>query len=159
MSEEIRDQFRQAMRRMAATVTVITIRRGGANAGMTASAVTSLCMAPPSLLVCVNKAAAFHEAISSAEYFCVNVLRHGQEDISSAFAGKLTAEQRFSVGSWGQEKLAPYLLDSQAAIFCRRTNLFAHGTHSIIVGQAVELILGHPIMPLIYADGQYSTVA
>ncbi len=159
MSDEIRDQFRQAMRRMAATVTVITARQGGSNAGMTASAVTSLSMAPPSLLVCVNKGAGFHEVISSTDYFCVNILRHGQSDISTAFGGAMIHEERFRIGSWGHERRVPYLKDAQGAIFCKRANLFEHGTHSIIVGEAVELLLGDPITPLIYADGQYCTVA
>lgn len=159
VSEEIKDQFRQAMRRMAATVTVITARQEGANAGMTASAVASLSMAPPSLLVCVNKTTGFHDAISSTEYFCVNVLRYGQHDISTAFGGKVIPEDRFNVGNWGHERCVPYLKDAQAAIFCRRTNLFEHTTHSIIIGEAVELLLGDPITPLIYADGRYHTVA
>jgi flavin reductase (DIM6/NTAB) family NADH-FMN oxidoreductase RutF len=158
MSDKIDDQFRQAMRRMAATVTVITARQGEANAGMTATAVTSLSMEPHSLLVCINKAAGFHKMISSTEFFCVNILRHGQHEISRAFGGKLIPEGRFAVGSWGHERCAPYLKDAQAAIFCRRANLFEHGTHSIIIGEAVEVLLGDPIAPLIYADGQYCTV-
>ena len=159
MSDQINDQFRQAMRRMAATVTVITARQGETNAGMTATAVTSLSMEPPSLLVCVNKAAGFHETISSTGYFCVNVLRQGQHEISKAFGGKLIPEERFSVGSWGHERSVPYLKDAQAAIFCRRANIFEHGTHSIIVGEAVEVLLIDPVAPLIYADGRYGTVA
>jgi flavin reductase (DIM6/NTAB) family NADH-FMN oxidoreductase RutF len=108
----------------------------------------------------VNKTAGFHQAISSTDYFCVNILRHGQDDISNAFAGKLSPEERFAVGSWGQERSVPYLKDAQAAIFCKRANLFEHATHSIVVGEAIELILGdHPITPLVYADGRYGTVA
>jgi len=158
MSDEIKDQFRQAMRRLASTVTIVTTRNKGVIAGMTASAVTSLSMAPPSLLVCVNKTAGLHSSISSADYFCVNILRHGQGEISNAFAGKLTAEQRFDVGSWGHDKSVPYLRDAQAAIFCKRATVYEHGTHSIIVGEAVELMLGDPITPLVHVDGRYSAV-
>ncbi len=159
MSVEIKDLFRQAMRRMAATVTVVTARQGNLNAGMTASAVTSLSMAPPSLLVCINKETGLHEMISSIDYFCVNILRHGQSDISTAFGGVMTHEERFRVGDWGHERRAPYLKDAQAVIFCKRANLFEHGKNSILVGEAFELLLGDPTTPLIYADGQYRTVA
>ncbi|MDI4655323.1 flavin reductase family protein [Xanthobacter autotrophicus] len=159
MKQEIRDQFRQAMRRMAATVSVITTCQEGENFGMTASAVTSLSMDPPSLLVCVNKSAGFHDVITSTDHFCVNILRHGQEDISAVFGGKLPHSERFSTGSWSFDGTVPYLKESQAAIFCRRAGIFEHGTHSIIVGEAVDLIIGHPVMPLIYSDGRYSTVA
>jgi flavin reductase (DIM6/NTAB) family NADH-FMN oxidoreductase RutF len=158
-AEDVIAQFKQAMRRLAATVTVVTTGQGETKVGMTASAVTSLSMAPPSLLICVNKSAGFHQAIATTDYFCVNILRHGQDDISNAFAGKLTAEERFAMGSWGHERNVPYLKDAQAVIFCKRSNLFEHGTHSIIVGDATELLLGDPIAPLVYADGRYSTIA
>lgn len=48
---EIEQAFRKAMRRFAATVSVISARQGVERHAMTATAVTSLSMAPPSLLV------------------------------------------------------------------------------------------------------------
>lgn len=44
--------FRGAMRRPAATVTIVTTANSDRGHGMTATAVTSLSMVPPSLLVC-----------------------------------------------------------------------------------------------------------
>ena len=47
----IEDEFRNAMRRLAVAVNVITISVDGAPMGMTATALSSLCADPPSLLI------------------------------------------------------------------------------------------------------------
>jgi flavin reductase len=56
-SPELSRNFREAMRRLAATVNVVTARSGERCFGMTATAVTSLSMDPVSALVCVNRSA------------------------------------------------------------------------------------------------------
>src|SRR5690606_28719957 len=58
------DSFRQAMRRVAATVNVISICVEGRPMGITATAVSSVSMSPPSLLVCINQAASLHEPMA-----------------------------------------------------------------------------------------------
>jgi flavin reductase (DIM6/NTAB) family NADH-FMN oxidoreductase RutF len=62
------------MRCIAATVIIVTADDGERYHGMTATAVTSLCMEPPSLLVCVNQKAFLHDMLLRAANFCVNVL-------------------------------------------------------------------------------------
>ena len=52
--------FKEAMRRVAATVNVISICVDGKPMGITATAVSVVSMDPPSLLVCVNQAASVH---------------------------------------------------------------------------------------------------
>ena len=47
--------FRDAMLRFATTVSIISCACGGCRYGMSATAVTSLSVDRPSLLVCVNK--------------------------------------------------------------------------------------------------------
>ena len=60
---QLADNYRQAMRRVASTVNVITICVDGQPMGITATAMSSLAMNPPSLLVCINQAAALHGSI------------------------------------------------------------------------------------------------
>lgn len=83
------DAFRLTMRRLAAMITVITTRDRNRRFGMTATAVTSVTMAPPSLLVCVIRCASLHEPLSVRGRFCVNILKSGQEDVSRVFAGRV----------------------------------------------------------------------
>jgi flavin reductase len=157
-SKEIGRQFRAAMRRLASTVSVVTTRCGENNFGMTASTVTSVSMHPPALLVCVNKSAAFHRAITSSDTFCVNILSARHNEVSTAFSGGHALEERFNVGNWLFDGEIPYLRDAQANIFCGRANLFEHGTHSIIVGEVYQLMLNGTVSPLIYVDGRYAAV-
>src|ERR1700761_6011491 len=153
--------FRQAMRRFPAAVTVVTARGAEGDCGMTATAVTSLSMDPPSLLVCVNRNAGFHRTIEDSGHFCINVLREGQHQISSNFGGaKATNAERFAEGDWreSEQNGLLYLADAQAAIFCRKTATFMHTTHTIVVGEATGLILHDTVAPLLYIDGRYATL-
>jgi flavin reductase (DIM6/NTAB) family NADH-FMN oxidoreductase RutF len=151
--------FRQAMRRFPAAVTVVTTRWQGTDCGMTATAVTSLSMEPPSLLVCVNRTSGFHGNIEGSDVFCVNVLREGQHQISTNFGGAKPAEERFSEGDWREARGLLYLADAQSVIFCRKTAAFAHTTHSIVVGEATHLMLHETVAPLLYMDGRYATLS
>ncbi len=157
-AEEITQQFRLAMRRLAATVTIVTTSDGISNFGMTASAVTSLAMTPASLLVCVNKSITFHQAITANEIFCVNILRAGQEETSSIFGSARPAAEKFASGDWHFDRQTPLLKNAQANIFCRRVNQMDHGTHSILIGNVSEVILTDPVAPLIYVDGRYASI-
>ena len=71
------DEFRTAMRRLAAGVSIISAPSPKGPLGITATAVTSLTAEPPSLLCCVNKNLLVGDAIRSMGRYAVNVL--GQE--------------------------------------------------------------------------------
>jgi flavin reductase (DIM6/NTAB) family NADH-FMN oxidoreductase RutF len=156
---EIERLFRTAMRRYPATVNIVTTRHGALDAGMTATAVTSLSMEPPSLLVCVNRAVGFHTAIENATEFCVNVLREEQQDLAASFGGGKPPHERFADGAWGRQDGIHYLKNAQANIFCRRTAVFPYGTHSIVIGEVIRLLLHDEVAPLIYVDGRYAKVS
>lgn len=148
--------FRGAMRRLAATVTVVTSADHGRRHGMTATSVTSLSMAPPSLLVCLNQRTLLHDIMLGARHFCVNLLHRDQADLSAAFAGALNAEARFGVGSWRfDEDGLPYLADAQAVLVCRRTAALPYGTHTIFVGEVVRASHQDDVAPLIYENAAY----
>lgn len=63
-----------ALRRLASTVSIVTCRHDGCNHAMTATAVSALSMDPPSMLVCVNRSAGFHNALDQASEFAINIL-------------------------------------------------------------------------------------
>ncbi|MBP7705041.1 MAG: flavin reductase [Caulobacter sp.] len=69
------DAFRSAQRRLASSVAVITAGAWEGAVGMTATAVTSVSMDPPSLLVCVNRSATLHGAVMRTGRFRVTYLR------------------------------------------------------------------------------------
>ena len=80
--------FRDVIGRFASGVTVITTTVDGAPFGTTASAVSSLSLEPPMVLVCLNKTSDTQAAILKAGAFCVNILAEGQQDLAYQFARK-----------------------------------------------------------------------
>jgi flavin reductase (DIM6/NTAB) family NADH-FMN oxidoreductase RutF len=157
---ELTATFRDAMRRLAATVTIITAVDQTRHHGMTATAVTSLSMDPPSLLVCLNQRSLMHEIMFGARRFCVNVLHHDHAELSSAFAGALPPEKRFGLGAWEREADGlPWLRDAQAVLFCRRTAALPFGTHTIFIGEVIRASHREEIAPLVYENAVYCRTA
>lgn len=149
-------EFKRAMRRLAATVTIITTADVNGNRyGMTATAVNSLAMDPPSLLICVNHSASIHAPLVGRGRFCVNVLTTEHEELVAAFSGKLKGDARFQVGDWRNEEGGlPYLEDGQCNLFCEIDNVIPYATHSIVIGRVVAVRVEEGIRPLIFADGK-----
>jgi flavin reductase len=149
------EAFKQAMRRVAATVNVITICVDGKPMGITATAVSAVSMEPPSLLVCVNQAASVHPWIGDVDHFNVNVLHRDQAEVAAIFSDRKLEGQRFLSG-WDNDSAAPSrLIDAQASILCRRTDHHRFGTHSIFIGVVEAVTTREAIDPLIYLDGRF----
>ena len=96
------DDYRSGMRQLAASVNVITVSHNGERDGLTATAVCSVSVKPPQLLVCVNRIAGAHDLIQSEGVFGINVLARDQEDVAKRFAGidGVEREDRYSLGAW-----------------------------------------------------------
>lgn len=149
--------FRSAMRRLAATVNIITIRDTDRPMGMTATAVSSLTADPPSILVCVNQSASMHNLLVEAETFCVNILHQDQHDVARVFSDSKLREARFATGQWEHRSDAPpYLADAQAVLLCERRQLMTYATHTICIGAVCEVHLRDDIDPLLYVDGRFA---
>jgi flavin reductase (DIM6/NTAB) family NADH-FMN oxidoreductase RutF len=124
-------EFRDIIGRFASGVTVITAEHEGRPYGTTASAVSSLSLDPPMLLVCLNKSSSTGQAIAAARRFAVNILAEGQADAAMQFAGKgdKFAGQRIVAGGAGQ----PLLEDALANLECRVVEEVTGGTHSVFL--------------------------
>jgi flavin reductase (DIM6/NTAB) family NADH-FMN oxidoreductase RutF len=151
--------FRHAMRRVASTVNVITVCVGGEPMGITATAMSSLSLDPPSLLICINRTASLHSPLEDVSHFCVNVLHRSQEEIARMFADRSQQDLRFATGWRVDCARPPRLADAQAAILCRRIQHFPYGTHSIFIGQVEEVAARADVDPLVYVDGRYGGAA
>ena len=149
--------FRRTMRRVASTVNVISIRVGGQPMGITATAVSPISMDPPSLLVCINRAASVHGSMEDVSHFRVNVLHREQETVAQMFADRTQHRLRFQSGWDLSCAAAPRLVDAQATILCRRIDSHSFGTHSIFIGIVEEASARDDIDPLVYLDGRYAS--
>jgi flavin reductase (DIM6/NTAB) family NADH-FMN oxidoreductase RutF len=126
--------FRDVIGRFATGVAVITATRDDTPYGMTASAVASLSLEPPMLLVCLNRESVTHGVIEAAGAFGVNVLRLEQAEVARRFAGtdrggKFSGlEVRY--GPLG----APLLAGALARLECEVAEKVTGGTHTVFLG-------------------------
>ena len=82
-----RDDFRTAMSKFATGVTVVSsVDDKGEPHSMTANSFTSVCLEPPTVLVCVAHGTNTHGFVSNNGRFGVNILAEEQEYLGSYFA-------------------------------------------------------------------------
>ena len=156
--EELLDSFRSAMRHVAATVYAVTTGRVGERHGILATAVSSLSLDPPSLLVCINRSASLHEPLACADTFCVNVLGLGNRDVAEVFFHK-RGEERFAVGKWSEVRGVPVLESAQSSFVCRTAHRHEFGTHTIFIGELLDARHREDAAPLTYYDRHYIDIS
>jgi len=154
---ELVEGMRRSMRGLASSVSVLTCRmRDGSRHAMVATSVTSLCLDPPAMLVCVNRSASFHRALAEQQGFCINILGRTHLPVANQCATGASGEARFAGGDWlSDESGIPYLADAQAAILCTQEQRMSYGTHDIVIGRVRDVRLAGTVDPLLYADGAF----
>jgi flavin reductase (DIM6/NTAB) family NADH-FMN oxidoreductase RutF len=155
---DLLESFRSAMRHIAATVYAVTTGNVGERHGILATAVSSLSFEPPSLLVCVNRAASLHEPLACADTFCVNVLGLGNREIAQAFESA-RGEDRFRLGDWRQQDGVPVLANAQSYFICRTAHRHEFGTHTIFIGELLFARHREDATPLTYYDRHYIDIS
>ena len=151
--------YRNAMARLGAAVNIITTDGPGGRAGFTASAVCSVTDEPPTLLVCLNRAASVYDAFQTNGVLCVNALAAGQQALSGLFGGKTTMEERFAQGRWARLATGAPVLEGAAVSFdCRVVRSTSVGTHEVLFCEAVEIAIGGAAHGLIYFDRRYHDI-
>ena len=151
---------RHALGHFATGVTVVTSRdERGAPAGTTASAVSSLSLAPPLLLVCLERSSQTLAAIRGHAAFAINVLAEGQQRLSANFArggtGASWKDVGYQLGTTGN----PHLDGVLAVLDCRLERCLDGGDHEIVVGRllALERSATDP-RPLLHYRGSYASL-
>jgi flavin reductase (DIM6/NTAB) family NADH-FMN oxidoreductase RutF len=151
-----RDVFRDVIGHFATGVSVITARVDGADFGVTVSAVCSVSLEPPMLLVCLNRSSRTQGAVARAGSFGMNVLGRDQSELARTFAS--TRDDKFdglgiSYGSLGH----PLLAGALAHVECSVAEQATGGTHTIFIAEVThaERFDGEP---LLYFRGQFGSL-
>lgn len=149
--------FRRIMRTFASAVTIVTVRAGDVIWGITATAVCSLSLRPPLLVVCVNSGCRTHALITRTRIFAVNLLHEGQWELAERFAGRHPeSTDRFRGVPWHTVTTgAPVLNDCLGYLDCSVVVVHDGGDHSIFVGGVEAAALIGAGQPLIYYQGTY----
>lgn len=148
------ETFRQVVGHFASGVAVITTALDGELYGTTASAVSSLSMDPPMMLMCLNQASSTHDAVARAGMYAINILAEDQRDLAMRF-GRKGADKFDGVAYRLSDHGGVPLLDGAlAGITCVVAEVPQGGTHSVFFGRVVEAGFAQG-QPLAYYRGTF----
>jgi len=154
-------EFRDAMARLAAAVSVITSDGPSGLAGCTATAVCSVTDDPPTLLACINRASRNNQALRDNGRLCVNVLGADQQAIGQCFAdGTLSVADRFAAVSWLRDADGqPALADAGVSIGCDISQITEVGSHSVFFCTVTAVRVGDDRGALLYLGRDFHEIA
>jgi len=97
------EEFREALSRVASSVSIVSTDGEHGIAGFTCSAVCSVTDDPPTIMVCVNRKSAANAIIKANGVLCVSSLGAEQVELSQMFAGvgRVPMNERFASPHWG----------------------------------------------------------
>lgn len=164
VGQELTDEFRTGMQRLASGVNIVTTATAdGTRCGMTATAVFSLSLYPPTLVVGVNKESRLGEVIHDVSTFAVCILGVGHRHVAEAFAGQvsgLKGATRFAYGNWRDtSEGVPVLDDVPACFVCKVDDIIEWSTHLLLIGTVTNVhVANRDIAPLVYFARRFSSV-
>ncbi len=153
--------FRKVLSQFATGVTIVTTRHRDEIHGLTANSFCSVSLAPPLVLVCIDKEAHSHDLIRHSGNFAVNILTAAQESLARRFASNnLSAAERFAGIKYHIEMTgAPILEESLGWLDCRLFAAYAGGDHTIFVGEVLALGERPASAPLLFYQSKYGMPA
>jgi flavin reductase (DIM6/NTAB) family NADH-FMN oxidoreductase RutF len=146
------------MRAFATGVSIIACGEGEGRAGCVATALASLSLSPPSLIVNLQRAGSTSRRLREVAHFSVNILAAEQEPLAHRFAGKAHGAERFAEGAWETGRTgAPALADALAVMECRIEEILVRHTHVIVIGR-VEAARANEGAALLHFRGLFGRV-
>jgi flavin reductase (DIM6/NTAB) family NADH-FMN oxidoreductase RutF len=160
LDAEREPEFRDAMARLAGGVAVLsTLDPIGRACGLTVTAVSSVSLDPPLVLVCVKKDGFIHDALFVADGWSLTFLASDQLDAAQYFARHRYPGDRDDFSAWRTNRADSgelILTGGVAAVSCVPHHLVDAGDHSIAIGRVVNVrhdLTGET--PLIHGDRAY----
>lgn len=150
--------FREAIGRFVTGVTVVSTVYRSRVYGTTASAVSSVSLEPPTVLVCLNKDSATGIAVAEAGGFVVNILAEEHHELARQFARKGGDKAERHLRPVAESGGLPVVPDSIAHLVCQVSQEVSAGTHRIFIAEVVQ-ISAREGAPLAYFRGQFGRFA
>ncbi len=151
------EQFRTAMSKFATGVTVITtIDENGDPHEMTANSFTSVCLDPPTILVCAAHSTNSFGYLDKNKKFGFNILSSSQQELGAYFAKRPEQQDGSAIYKYeyGDSGL-PILGGSLVFMGCKVVGEHIYGDHTIFVGEVEELSLATDDDPLLFFNSRW----
>ena len=146
--------YRTVVGAVTSGVMVLTARDAAGDHGMTISAVCSLSMEPPMLLVCLNTRSRTQRAVADSGCFAVHVLDERQAWIAERFARPAAHDKFSGLVVRPGHLTAPVLSDALAVIECEVTETVKGGTHRVFLARVINAEAREG-SPLAYFRGKF----
>lgn len=155
--------FREAMAQLAAGVAVVTVRDGRDDLGVTVSAVLSVSMDPPLLLVSLDSNGYLAEVLLRQDRWVASLLSAGQAAVASRFATAGRPSARHLVAGVphhrGEHSGALVVEGGVAALELETSQVVPAGDHTLFVAQVLDVAYtDKDILPLVRLRGRYRPV-
>jgi flavin reductase (DIM6/NTAB) family NADH-FMN oxidoreductase RutF len=144
------DSFRDLMAEFPTGVSIVAaLDAHDQPLGMTCSSLTSVCLEPPTLLVCLASRSPTLAAANYQGRFSVNLLSAAAAGVARVFATR--GVERYADVTWRPSPTGlPWLVDDTVALAdCRVAGHTDVGDHTVLLGQVEYVAFGHGD-PLLY---------
>lgn len=135
--DEIQVNFREAMARVPAPVTVITTTVDGSPAGTTVSAFASLSIAPPMVVFALDNRGGMIERVREAGRAGINLLAGDQDEVALRFASRGIPD-RFAGLGWCLDHDLPRIDGIAAWLRCEALTFVDGGDHTVVLGTVAQ---------------------
>jgi flavin reductase (DIM6/NTAB) family NADH-FMN oxidoreductase RutF len=147
-------RLRSAMGRFPTGVTVVTALTEAGPAGLAANAVSSLSLAPPLMLACLDRGSRTLRAVEAAGRFGINVLGADGVGLVAAFGSKGPIGEKWAGVAWSEAAGVPRLDEAIVWIACDLRDVISGGDHVIVTGE-VRDVSEREGRPLLFHEGEY----
>ena len=146
--------LRHAMGNLSSGLTIVTTSTGGGRHGTTLSAVMSLSMDPPMVLLSLARTSSLLARLQRGGRFGINVLGSHQDQIALRFSQRL--HDRFADLPWDDSDGAPRLAGAHAWVLGEVSSTLPAGDHVLVLGDVLAAESGDG-RPLTYWQRTFGT--
>lgn len=155
------DLVREVRRQWVSGVSVVLTRDRDGFRGATVAAFAVVSLAPPTVLICLDRDGRMSELVPEVGQFTVSILDRGHEFLAERFAARapLVDPRLSGVAHELAPSGLPVLTGALAWCDCRVTRAHISGDHVVILGDIIAATTGDsPGDPLLYYDRQYRSL-
>ncbi len=150
------ETFRRFMGAWATGVSVVTARDGTRDAGLTVNAFLSVSLAPPAVLVSLQREVDTLPVLEAARSFAVSFLAADQRALSERFARSVPPAEKFHGLPVHRGTTGAALPDgSLGAAECRLASMTPLYDHVLVVGEVIRVERGRDAAPLLFYRSSY----
>jgi 3-hydroxy-9,10-secoandrosta-1,3,5(10)-triene-9,17-dione monooxygenase reductase component len=149
------EQLRSLMRRLPTPVAVVTTEVDGRRYGITVGSLLSLSLEPALVGMSISRDTQLNSLLRESDVFAVSALAGDQDWIAQHFARSVPPLVLWNGIPLRDADGPPQIEGALGWLTCRRRESIEVGTHTLFVGEVLEVEDGRPGPALLYAHRSY----